>query len=214
MAIVKAGYASDMLTVDPTSKAARAALYDAAGGRRPWQGRAKYWADDINSLPGTTLTVIIAGSPSKIVRVTSFIFTNTATAAGSFSYSFNRIFGALLSIAAQNTGFSSASIQKNDLNDPPATAQAVGSYQNDPILASYQSTTILKLKLAVPVTSGSFGGVRENAGVNLIELIGGIPIVLRSPQEGLGIDMDGSTLLGAQQMSYSIGWTEEEKPWP
>ena len=84
MAIIKSGASTDQLTVDATSKAARATEYDAAGREVSLQSKQTFMASSTFT-PAATPTdlVIIEGSSTKTVRVVSLVITTTNTAAGS-----------------------------------------------------------------------------------------------------------------------------------
>jgi hypothetical protein len=83
MAIIKSGASSDQLTVDATSKAARASLYDPRGFVNVWQPRySAGLAVRTATAAGTGIFFSIGGSASTVIRIRRFHVSGTcATAA-------------------------------------------------------------------------------------------------------------------------------------
>ena len=209
MAIIKSGATSDQLTIDPTSKAARVTLYDAAGREVSAQSKAAYAASGTFTPPATpTDMVTIAGSASKIVRVISFFIATTNTAAGSQQF-------LLIKRSSANTAgtFVAATMVPYDSTDAGATA-VVGHYTANPTGLGTAVGTIKTIRAASPVAvPGSFAGVRENAGQDFLvdEVNSRVDraITLRGIAQVLALNFAGAALVAGQTHAYSVVWTEE-----
>lgn len=208
MAILKSGATSDLLTIDPVSKALRSTLYDSAGRQISDQSLETFAASGAFT-PAATPTdlVTLFGSASKTIRVMSFeIFTNN-TAAGSQTFF-------LVKRNAVNTGGTpvAATIVPFDSTDA-ATATAV-HYTANPAALGTAVGTVRTIRVASPVlVPATFAGVREIAGQDLLAFAFNSnlskPIVLRGIAQGLCLNFNGVALVGGQIHAYNLLWTEE-----
>lgn len=207
MAVIKSGATTDQLTIDPTSKAARVTLYDSSG-RDVATEKSTYSASGTFTPPATPTDLItIYGSASKTVRVRSFIIVTTNTAAGSQQF-------LLVKRSAVNTGgtFVAATAVAFDSTNAGATA-TIGHYTANAASLGTAVGTMHTMRVASPLAvPGSFGGVRENAGIDMMmarpdQLMQ--EIVLSGTGQGLCINFNGAALVAGQTHAYTVVWTEE-----
>lgn len=208
MAVIKSGASSDQLTVDPTSKAIRATLYDATG--REIVPKRVYMASGTFTPPATpTDMVLIEGSATTVIRVKSFVIATTNTAAGS------QQFFLIKRSAADTTGtFVAATQVPLDSADAAGTSNRVGHFTANPGGLGAAVGTIVTKRVASPVLiPGSFAGVREDAGVDLLAELMSLPmaqgVVLRGVTQCLALNFNGAALVGGQVHAWNIIWTEE-----
>lgn len=208
MAIIKSGATSDLLTIDPTSKAARVTLYDSAGRETSLQSKPTYAAASTFA-PAVTATdmITIHGSASKTVRVISIYVGTQTTAAGSIELRVIK-----RSTAASGPGFNPATMVPLDSNDPAATAN-VGHWTTNPTLGTAVGNTNI-VRVATPVLlPASFAGIREDSGQEMLPWYASShldkPIVLRGTGEALAINYNGAALVAGQIHNYRVVWIEE-----
>lgn len=208
MAIIKSGATSDLLTIDPTSKAARVTTYDSAGRELSVQSKATY-AAAATFTPAATPTDIITihGSATKNVRVISLFVTTTTTAAGSI-----QLYVAKRSTADSGAGFNPATAVPFDSTDGAATAN-VGHWTTNPTLGTLVGNTNI-VRLATPVaTPASFAGIVEDAGKELLpwyaHSVLDKPITLRGVAQCLAVHFAGAALVAGQTHAYRVVWIEE-----
>lgn len=210
MAVIKSGASSDQLTIDPTSKAGRITLYDSTGRELSPQSKLTYAASSTFT-PAATPTdlVIIEGSATKTVRVVSFVISTTNTAAGS------QQFFLVKRSAADTTGtFVAATAVPLDSNDAAATVNRVGHFTANPGALGAAVGTIQTKRVASPAAvPGSFAGVKEDAGV---DMLGFAPnslldqlVTLRGVAQCLALNFNGAALVAGQTHAYTIVWIEE-----
>lgn len=209
---IVSGATSDLLTVDPTSKAARVTLYGTDG--RPSNTGATYGVSSFHTPPATPNNlVIIEGSASKTVRVYEmWIFTQT-TAAGSVQFFLKKY-----STAATGGTFVSAGTPvPYDSNNAAATVNRIGHFTADPTPGTLVGT-IRAVTIVTPVVRpASFAGVIELPGVNMISGSQAVgmeqsliqPITLRGTGQYLAIDFNDVALVAGQIHQYTIVFTEE-----
>jgi hypothetical protein len=208
MAIIKSGATSDLLTIDPISKAARATLYDATGREVSPQSKATYAAAATFTPPATPTDIIsINGSATKNVRVISVYVTTTTTAAGSIQLY-------LAKRSANNTGgaFVPVAGVPFDSTDPAATAN-VGHWTTTPAVGALVGNTNI-VRLATPVAvPATFAGIVEEAGKEIMPWMSNSlldkPITLRGVTQGLGVHFAGAALVAGQTHAYRIVWIED-----
>lgn len=201
---LKSGASSDILTIDPTSKAGRATLYDANGRVLSLDSKATYSAATALFTPPATPTdfFIINGSASKTVRIISLTWSALQTTAG-----INVLY--LIRRTSANSGGTAVAttIVKHDTNDSSATAVAQ-HYTANPTTGS-SSGQIQTLKLLTPAAASLVSNVHHQL---LPVDAKGIyrPIVLRGVAEGLAINFNGAALpSGMANMSVGVTWIEE-----
>lgn len=205
MAIIKSGATSDLLTIDPTSKAARVTLYNSDGsynGEKPTY-RAATIIPLVVAVTVNRVFFNILGSASKIVTVKRIAVSGaTLTAVGYFAVNVVRL------SSATSGGTSTTLVGVScDTNDPAATAVVkaytavatadgtlVGTMATCRVL--WQSTTAAAAGLTRDYVF-DFGDMPETKGLRLrgtsqeIALV--FPVVLAS----------------AGTLSIDIEWTEE-----
>lgn len=208
MAVIKSGATSDQLTIDPTAKSARATLYDSAG-REVSTGSKATFAASGSFTPAATPNdlAIIYGSASKTVRLVSFMFGATNTAAGSQQYFVQKKSGL-------PTGgvFVAAQMVPVDTDDT-ATATNVGHYTTDPTAgASAGNLAIHRIASPVPVPA-TFAGIVESVCKEMLpwQSIASLDkrVTLRGVNQGLAINFNDAALVAGQTHIYTIIWTEE-----
>lgn len=209
MAIIKSGASSDNLTIDATSKAARATLYDATGREIAWQSKASYLAAGTFT-PAATPTdlVIIEGSATKTVRVVSMKIFTTNTAAGS------QQFFLIKRSTADTTGtFVAATAVPVDSADAAATVNRVGHFTANPGALGTSVGNAYVTRVGSPAAvPASFAGVMQEAAVEMIpKVTSGLErlLTLRGVAQCLAINFNGAALVAGQTHAYFIQWTEE-----
>lgn len=212
MAIIKSGASTDQLTIDATSKAARATLYGTDG--RPVNTAATYSISSFFTPAATPNNlVLIAGSATKTVRVLAmWIFTQT-TAAGSAQF-FLKKYSTLYTGGA----FVSAGTPVPfDSNNAASTVGQVGHHTTDPTpgtLVGIMRAVTVATPVLRPATPA---GIIELSGVDMISggqtdgMLGGMvqPITLRGTAQYLAIDHNDVALIAGQIHQYTVIWTEE-----
>lgn len=209
MAVIKSGATTDQLTIDATSKAARVTLYDSTGRQLSTQGKPTYFAAG-SFTPAATPTdlVTILGSASKTVRVVSLKLSTTNTAAGSQEF-------VLLRRSAANTGgtFVAATAVAADSTDSAATA-VVGHYTANAGALGATAGNLAIARVASPAAiPSSFAGVREDAGVDLLDVLRNIGLaklpILNGVTQVLAVNFAGAALVAGQTHAYTVVWIEE-----
>lgn len=208
MAVLKSGASSDIVTVDPVSKALRETPYDAAGREVSAHSKATYAASS-NFTPAATPTdlVIIEGSATKTLRIVSFQIETTTTAAGSVQ------FFLIKRSTADTTGtFVAAGNVAMDSNDAAATANRVGHFTANPGALGTAIGTIATKRVGTSLTVPGANTFKDNSvemlPVNLATLLPR-PVVLRGVVQCLAINFAGAALVAGQTHAYTIGWIEE-----
>ncbi len=205
MAIIKSGITTDLLTIDPISKAARVTLY---GNDGSYSGeKATYRASTlIPFVPAVTINIpwfLIEGSASKTIIVKRIAISGaTLTAVAYLTINVVKF-----STAASGGTATSAPMVPMDSNFPSATAAFVKYYTAIPTAGSiigsiatnrclFQSTTAAAAGLPRDFVF-DFGDMPETKG-----------IVLRGISQGLGLIwpvVPASTVT----LAVDIEWTEE-----
>lgn len=196
--------------IDQTTPGTTNAVQIASGNT----GKATYMASGTFT-PDSNPTdmVIIEGSATKTVRVLYINLSTTNTAAGS------QEFLVIKRSAADTTGtFVAATKVPLDSANAAATVNRVGHFTANPGALGAAVGTIVTKRVASPaVVPGSFAGVKEDAGVNLLEdilraqsLTGQAQgVVLRGVAQTLAVNFAGAAKVAGQIHSYDILWTEE-----
>jgi hypothetical protein len=208
-AIIQSGASTDLWTIDPTSKAGRATMYDTTGRDVSFQSKITYACSNTFT-PAATPTdlVTIAGSATKTVRVVSVKITTTNTAAGSQQYSL------IKRSTADTTGtFVATAGVPLDANDAAATA-VCGHYTANPGALGTAVGTINTMRVASPAAiPGSFAGVKEDAGIELLGWFNSSMldrlVVLRGVAQNLVVNFGGTALVAGQTHAYTVVWIEE-----
>lgn len=207
--ILRSGATTDEMTVDPTSKAARVTLYDAAGRPLAFQSKATFYAANTFTPPATpTDMVTIFGSASKTIRVIALWLFTTNTAAGSQQFF-------IIKRSSANSGgtFVAGTAVQADSTDPAATA-TVGHYTVNPAGLGISDGNIGIWRVASTVAvPASFAGVREITGQDFLAAgqnsMLDKPIVLNGVAQGLCVNFNGAALVAGQTHTYHVVWTEE-----
>ncbi len=207
MAIIKSGLDATILTVDPTSLAARITLYNSLGIEVSSQKAVTYSATG-SFTPAATPSdlVTITGSATKTVRVLSFTITTTNTAAGSQRF-------VLLLRKSLNAGgtFVAATAIPHDSNDPAATV-TVGHYTADATTFGKGYGALNEVNVCSPVKIPvTWAGRSQDAEAEMLPLIAElpIPITLRGATDLLSINFNNAALVAGQTHDYRVVWTEE-----
>lgn len=162
--------------------------------------------------PAATPTdlVIIEGSSTRTIRVTSFDITTTNTAAGS------QQFFLVKRSAANTTGtFVAATKVPLDSGWAASTANRVGHFTANPGALGAVVGTIITKRVASPApVPASFAGVVQDAGFDILEDINkrndyGQYVTLRGVAETLALNFNGAALVAGQTHAYTITWIEE-----
>lgn len=204
MSIIKSGASSDQLSIDPTSKAARATLYDSAGSEL--RNKKTYSASGAFTPPATpTDLVTIFGSATKTVRVMSFKLGTVNTAAGSQLF----VLSKRSAVTTSGTAVAATAVPL-DSSDAAATA-TVNHYTAAPTAGTALGTIVTKKVASTVVTPTSFAGVREDSDVEMLPMSSDQvkSVVLRGVAEGLAINFAGAALVSGQIHTYNVVWTEE-----
>lgn len=211
MAIIKSSNTHDHLTIDGTSNAARATLYN-SNGREISQRRAPtFMASGGEFSPGTSLTsfIQIPGSPSHTVRVSSFIINTTTNNQNSFQFQLIKRLGGTVG----GTSVQVAGVPMDYPNSTPTTA--VSHFTVIPTTVGNSAGVINTVKVhssnQVPGTTATAAAANKD-GVEMLPRIGGqlMPITLHGPGEVLELSGDGGALIAGQLHTYRVVWTEED----
>ena len=208
MSIIRSGADATDLTVDTTSKAARVTLYDSAGRELSLGSKATYMASNTFTPVATpTDLVIIGGSGTKTVRVTSFKITTTNTAAGSQTFF-------LIKRSTANAGgtFVAGTAVPFDSNDAAATA-TVGHYTTNPTLGTGVGTIVTARTASPVLVPATFAGIVQDAGYDLLQFMDLTStsrlVTLRGTAQQLCLNFSGAALVAGQIHAWQIAWTEE-----
>lgn len=162
--------------------------------------------------PAATPTdlVIIEGSSTRTVRVTSFEITTTNTGAGS------QQFFLIKRSAADTTGtFVAATKVSLDSGWAASTSNRVGHFTANPGALGTAVGTIVTKRVASPAAvPASFAGVVRDAGIDLLENVNKKNDyfqygTLRGVAETLALNFGGAALVAGQTHAYVITWVEE-----
>ena len=210
MAVIKSGATADLLTIDPTSKAARVTLYDSAGREVSFQSKQTYSATGTFTPPATPQDLVtIYGSASKTVRVLSFVINTNNTAAGSQQYW-------LVKRSAVDTGGTPVvpTTVPYDSNNAAPTAN-VQHWTATPTSGAAVANVATRRVTSPVLVPNSYAGVCFESGFEMLPTVTqGLsvlaqPITLRGVAQGLALNFGGAALVAGQVHSYTIVWTEE-----
>lgn len=204
MAQIVSGASSDILTIDPTSKAARITWYGTDGTPSTNIGKQTFMAATAAFTPPATPTDIwsITGSATKTVRLLRLGWSNTQTTAG-----VNTWF--VIKRSSVNTGGSPTTLTlvPNDSNNAAATATVVNYTANpSPLGSSSGPVWTGKINSPAPATAG-IGGL---CGIELdfVDMFGQ-PLCLRGTTQQLALNFNGAALPAGLSMLIWCQWTEE-----
>lgn len=205
-AIIQSGATSDLLTIDPTSKAARSTLYDSAGRELSFHGKQTFVATTGTFSPPATPTdmATITGSATKTVRVLAVYFASTQT-----TYGTNTIF--LTKRSTANSGGTSSAITVVPLDSGNASGTAtVASYTANPTTGSLVGNINTKRVVSPVVTTTS---MQSDLGTDMLpQPRGGLleqPVILRGTGEVLAVNFGGASLPSGLSVTVTFLWTEE-----
>lgn len=208
MAIIKSGQESDHLNINPGANTAKVTLYDSVGREVSYQRKATFMATNTFTPVATpTDLVTIIGSPSKVVRVISFIITATNTAAGSQQFF-------LLKRNSKNSGGTYIPGNLTPLDSIEQSTADAGHWTANPLVLGNLVGNLNIIRVASTVlVPGSFGTVSPNPRYDLIRgarasLLDKF-ITLRGQNELLAINFAGVALVAGQTHAYSVVWIEE-----
>lgn len=201
---VKSGATSDTLTVDATSKAGRATLYDSAGREISTNVKQTYSAAFPAFTPPATPTTLFAitGSGTKTIRVISMNIGTVQTTAG-----VNRIYAMKRSTA--NSGGTSAAptIVPHDSNNGAATATVL-SYTVAPTTGSLVGNVAI-LNVYSPILATGTSAQNQDFPVNGVAWDLPQPVTLRGTGQVLEFNFNGAALPSGMSVTGNIIWTEE-----
>lgn len=209
MAVIKSGASSDQLTIDATSKAARAIHYNSFGREVSFESKSTFMASGTFTPAATPSDLVtIFGSASKTVRVESFSISTTNSAAGSQQFF-------LIKRSSANSGGTpvSATAVQMDSTDAAATA-TVQHYTANAASLGTSAGTINTIRVATPAAiPATWAGITQNAGYELIPGATASNVdkhpTLRGTAQGLCLNFNGVALVAGQTHAYTIVWTEE-----
>jgi len=209
MAVIKSGATADLLTIDPTSKAARVTLYDSAGREVSFQSKATFCASSTFT-PAATPTdmVVISGSASKTVRVLSFVISTTNTAAGSQAF-------VLAKRSTADTVGTSVTPTVVPFDSNFTATAVVLHYTANPTTGALVGNMNIK-RVASPVAiPATWAGITNDAAVEMLPSVAqGLsvlaqPVTLRGIAQQLVLNFAGAALVAGQTHAYCVVWTEE-----
>jgi len=211
MAIIKSGASTDQLTVDVTSKAARATLYDSAGRELSTQGKQTFMiASTFTPAATPTDLVIIEGSATKTIRIVRIKIITTNTAAGS------QQFFLIKRSTADTTGtfVSAGTPVPLDSTNAAATVNRAGHFTANPGALGTAVGTMNIIRAASPVAiPATFAGIVDEAGYDLLDHYVNSQldqlVTLRGVAQTLAINFNGAALVAGQTHAYTIVWVEE-----
>ncbi len=205
MAIIKSGVTSDLLTIDPTSKAARVTLYnnDGSYGGEKCTYRA---ATLIPFVPAVTINIpwfLIEGSASKTIVIKRIAVSGaTLTAVAYLTVNVVKF-----STAASGGTATSAPMVPMDSNFPAATAAFVKYYTAIPT-AGATIGSIATNRCLFQSTTAAAAGIPRDYVFDFGDMPETKGIVLRGTTQGCGLIwpvVPASTVT----LAVDIEWTEE-----
>jgi hypothetical protein len=205
MAVIKSGASSDLLTIDPTSKAARVTLYNSDGS---YNGeKATYRAATIIPfVPAVTINVpwfLIEGSASKTIVVKRIAVSGASLTAVAY-LAVNVV---KFSTAASGGTAISAPMVPMDSNFPAATAAFVKYYTAVPTAGTIVGSIATNRSLFQSTTAAAAGLPRD-----YVFDFGDMPetrgIVLRGTTQGCGLIWPVAPATTVT-LAVDIEWTEE-----
>lgn len=183
---------------------------DSSGREVSPQSKLTYYAASTFTPAATPTDIVtICGSATKTVRMLSFKITTTNTAAGS------QTFFLIKRSTADTTGtFVAATAVPADSTNGAATATAFGHYTANPGALGTSVGNVNVKRVASPVlVPGSFAGVKEDAGVEMLDNMANShldqPITLRGIAQCLCLNFNGAALVAGQIHTYQLVWIEE-----
>lgn len=215
MGIIKSGFSDDHLSIDAVTpyNLARTTQYAAVGEHR--STFATFMVGGGNFAPPASAQsdlIVIIGSPSKVVRVISFLVGTTNTGAGSQQFF-------LLKRSSLNTGgtFVTPAILSANvaLGAPTAT---VGHYTAAPTTLGNSLGNINIVRWASPTAVPGFavaaGGIARDASKEILPPVPQFApyklITLRGPNQMLCMNFNGATPVTGQNHVYRIVWSESD----
>lgn len=197
--IIKSGATSDLLTIDPTSKAARISVYDKDG---TYVGQKATYAvtAQFTAPAGTAPFFTLYGSASKTVRVLRVTYQATVatTAVAGFIQLSNR------STTASGGTSTLLSGTPLDSNDPASTATNIRSYTVAPTAGTLIGVIEMRrTPLAVTAATAASEHIAYDFRANENR-----PIVLRGVNEGIDLSYQATTT-NATAVIVTVLFTEE-----
>lgn len=207
MAVIKSGATSDQMTVDVTSKAARATLYDSAAREISYGVKKTYSAAGKFTPPATpTDLVTIFGSATKTVIVKSFKLGTQNTAAGSQEY----VLSKRSAVTTGGTAVAATAIPHDSAN--AAATATVSHYTAAPTAGTALGNVSMIRAASSVLIPATWASIQQIDGVQMLPLgDDGVaqPVTLRGVAEGLAVNFAGVALVAGQIHTYNIVWTEE-----
>lgn len=204
MATIKSGASTDQLTVDPTSKAARATEYDASGRETSVGSKSAYMGVVAEFTPPATPSdiLLLGGSATKTIRVVSFELELAQTTAA-----IQEIF-LIKRTTADTVGTFVSDLPAKGLDSNDAAPTAVfGHYTANPTLG-VAGPTIRREKRLVPVATADrllIETLRYTTASQRLDR----PVTLRGTAEQLVFNWNGAALPAGLVVAAHVVWTEE-----
>ena len=202
---IVSGATSDLLTVDPTSKAARVSLYASNGEYLGEKNTYRAATTAVFAAPaGTTPFFALQGSSSKIIRIQRIrICGLTLTSVAYLN----------LNLAKYSTAISGGTptaltMTPLDSSAPAATASLVNVYTAAPTAGSKVGDVATSRTLAQATTAAAAGIPDDDIIFDFRNIGEPSPVVLRSTSEGIALYFTAAPAT-AVTMALEIEWTEE-----
>jgi len=205
MAVIKSGVTSDLLTIDPTSKAARTTIYDSSGREISLGGKATYTGCTGAFTPPATPTDMctIYGSATKTIRVLACFIAGLQTATG--INLFNLIKRS--TIDTGGTPVACATLCSIDSTDANPTA-TINHYTANPAALGTVVGNLRAARVCCPIATGLIVPPYNLLAFTESDELSKLP-TLRGVAQGLAVNFAGAALPGGLTMAVEWVWLEE-----
>lgn len=204
MAVLKSGIASDLLTIDPVSKALRATLYDAAGNLQS-QKRTYRAATIAVLVPAVTVAVpwlIIIGSATQTVRLQRIQISGLTLTAVAYLHA------NLAKYSTNASGGTSTTLAAVPLDSTSASATAVVKAYTAIPTAGTKIGDISSKRFMGQATTAAAGGVPDFVEFDFRNLGEQSSVVLRGTTQEAGLYWQTAPATTVSLLA-ELEWTEE-----
>lgn len=204
MAVIKSGASTDVLTIDPTSKAARVSLYSSDGTYNGEKASYRGASASVLAAVGSTAPFFaIQGSSTKTVRIQRISISGLSLTAVAYV----QINLAKYSSAISGGTSTDLTMTPLDSNDAAGTLSVIKTYTAAPTPGSKVGDIASRRYLAQAATAAA-GGIPDEITFDFRLVNETSPIVLRGTAQGVALYFT-SAPASAVSMSIEVEWTEE-----
>lgn len=201
MAVTKSGASTDLLTIDPTSKAARVTVYDTLGNNRGV--KRTYRASTATGFTVASSTApffMIQGSSTATIRIQRITISGVLIAAVAY---------AIIEVAKYSTAVSAGTPVAltpvpMDSNSAASTSSLINVYTAAPTAGTLVGVMESR-RILVQSTTPAAGGVPDQYTFDFRNTGEAESLVLRGTAQGVGLNFDAAALnqIGAIMIEYT-----------